>query len=289
MSFRRADCLVGLGLVAVTAVGLWAFLPSESATRVFGLLDNVVGVESEKIDFPLPAAVAPGTPGMSVAIATYRRAELLKVFIPRYLKEPFINEIVISDDFNSNDAQTLRDWLPTSGISPHDQARVSIYNDTGARLGSFQNKVRAIALAKYSWIALIDSDNFATSAHYWGPLIAFWNATYGSAPPPPGNRTAERRAIHAGAWHKWNDINSPDAHLAFDNMGIATVCTRDGELAPPGSHRDPLASLGAGCWEEAFKGSYLFFNLGNHVMHRATFLPPLREYSPAYVLCGFFL
>jgi hypothetical protein len=63
--------------------------------------------------------------GVTIAMATYKRIALLKLTIPIYLQVPIIRDIVISDDFNSGDAQALRDWLPTSGISLEDQVRRS--------------------------------------------------------------------------------------------------------------------------------------------------------------------
>lgn len=243
-----------------------------------------------------------GAHGMSVTIATYRRARFLKLYIPHYLKVPFINEIIICDDFNSTDAKELRDWLAASDIPKHDQARVSIYNDTGERLGAFRNKVRAMSLARYSWVALLDSDNYGSPERYWDPLIQFWNSTYGSAPPPPGNRTAEIRAIYPGGWYAVSEpFSTITGRASF--YGLRSYCTSNGDLIPDGGPPDPSPAVGRGCWEMAYPREtvlvsparastlqcgimlshpppppVLQFNLGNHVMHKATFLPPLREF-----------
>jgi hypothetical protein len=197
------------------------------------------------------AAYAP-VRGVSVAIASYRRAAMLKAYIPRYLDVPIVREVVISDDYNSSDAHELRQWLPISGLSEEQQSRVVIFGDTGGKLGSFRNKVRAISLSRQDWVALIDSDNFASPEHYWAPLVKFWEDTYGSAPPPAGNREAESRSIHPSVWCTTNELLAPP-RCNPSMMRVVENCTRTGDLTPPGGlpRDDPLAAIGKGCWESA--------------------------------------
>jgi hypothetical protein len=131
------------------------------------------------------------------------------------------------------------------------QARVAVYNDTGSRIGALRNKVRALGLAKQDWVALLDSDNFASPEHYWRPLIAFWNSTFGSAPPEDGNRAAEIRSVHPGAYWKTKELLKPADVFGRDLSVVAALCTRNGDLNP-NRVPDPLRSIGSGCWEKAF-------------------------------------
>ena len=185
---------------------------------------------------------------VTVAIATYNRIVPLKLFIPRYLAVPLVGDIVISDDYGSNDADALRAWLPTSGLSPADQSRVHIYSNTSTRLLGLRNKVRALGYAGCDWAALVDSDNYASPEHYWGPLAAYWNTTYGSAPPPRGTFDAERRSINPPAWMITNELLKPgNPGRIFSDFW--RFCTRDGGMAEPNSQPDPLVAVGRDCWE----------------------------------------
>jgi len=195
---------------------------------------------------------SPPARGVSIAMASYRRAEVLKLFIPRYLNIPIVREIVICDDANSGDAAALRLWLPTTDIPPADQARVRIIDsETSVRLGGFRNKVRCLSLAQQDWVSLIDSDNFASPEHYWGPLSAFWNATYGAAPPPPGAHEAERRVMSPSAWMVTDTVWGPP-RIVESWHDIGSVCDNRGEPGPLG-RVDPLGAVGLGCWETAFR------------------------------------
>ena len=187
--------------------------------------------------------------GVSIVISTYRRADMLKMFIPIYLTVPIVHEVLISDDIDSGDADELRKWLPASGLSLDDQSKVSIYSNTGVRLGSFRNKVRGISLAKQDWVAIIDSDNFASPEHYWAPLVKFWESTYGSAPPPPGS-SAEKRSFHPGHFCRTRVLLEP-CEIVYNHTDVVSKCSRDGTPLPEGSPIDPLASVGLDCWNNA--------------------------------------
>lgn len=190
--------------------------------------------------------------GVSIVVATYRRAELLKLTIPRYLAVPIVQEIVISDDINSGDAEKLRYWLPSSGLSAEDQNKVKIFGDTGAKLGSYRNKVRAISLATQEWVAIMDSDNFASPEHYWAPLMSFWERTYGSSPPPP-NSPAEKRSFNPGHFCRTRRLLEDACEILQNHSDVAAKCTRDGSPAPEGTPIDPLAAVGLKCWYNAVR------------------------------------
>lgn len=81
----------------------------------------------------------------------------LSEYLVKYLDNPYISEIVITDE-NGNDIEKIKHNFPES------KKLVLIKNDY--RLGPFLNKIKACSAAKNEWIALIDSDNFA-HFHYF--------------------------------------------------------------------------------------------------------------------------
>lgn len=88
----------------------------------------------------------------SLCIPTIDRYDtFLRENLEKYLQNPYIDEIIITDE-NGNDYNKL--------LANFKDNRIKLYkNDT--ILGSFLNKLKACKLAKNEWIALIDSDNFA--------------------------------------------------------------------------------------------------------------------------------
>lgn len=95
----------------------------------------------------------------SLCIPTMNRYDnFLKYFLPEYLKNPLIGEIIISDE-TGEDAQKIYD--NTALISP--KIRLFVNEE---RLGPFHNKLQAAKLATNEWIALIDSDNFADEDYF---------------------------------------------------------------------------------------------------------------------------
>jgi len=108
--------------------------------------------------FKKPAASVPKPtiPPLSLCIPTMDRWNFLKVNIPEYLKNPYIAEIVISDE-NGHDAEKIRETFKDPKI------RISV-NET--RLGPFLNKRKVVSLASNDFICLMDSDNFAPLAYF---------------------------------------------------------------------------------------------------------------------------
>jgi hypothetical protein len=84
------------------------------------------------------------------------RWDFLKVNLPKYLTNPYITEIVISDE-NGADADKIR----TTFTDP--KIRVSV-NET--RLGPFLNKHKVIEMASNAFVCLMDSDNFAPIEYF---------------------------------------------------------------------------------------------------------------------------
>jgi hypothetical protein len=103
-----------------------------------------------------------------------RYDNFLKYFLPIYLKNPLIGEIIISDE-TGEDAQKI--YADAALIDPkirlfvneerplngHSASKKFSAED---RLGPFRNKLQAAKLATNEWIALIDSDNFADEDYF---------------------------------------------------------------------------------------------------------------------------
>jgi hypothetical protein len=97
-----------------------------------------------------------GVVPLSLCIPTMNRWDFLKVNIPQYLTNPYITEIVISDE-NGKDAEKIR----TTFTDP--KIRVYVNNSC---LGPFLNKNRVVSLAKNPFVCLMDSDNFAPLSYF---------------------------------------------------------------------------------------------------------------------------
>lgn len=93
---------------------------------------------------------------LSLCIATMNRWKFLSINLPKYLENPYIGEIIISDE-NGNDAKMIQENIQDS--------RIKVYiNET--RLGAFRNKRKAVSYATLPWVCLMDSDNFAPIEYF---------------------------------------------------------------------------------------------------------------------------
>ena len=100
----------------------------------------------------------------SLVITTYNRYDTyLKINIPKYLQNPYINEIIISDDC-SDDYEKL--------ITNFNDAKLKIIKQS-KNLGALRNKITACTYATSEWICLMDSDNFA-DIDYFEALLTYW-------------------------------------------------------------------------------------------------------------------
>lgn len=107
----------------------------------------------------------------SLCIPTMDRYDnFLSVNLPKYIDNPFIDEIVISDE-NGNDVEKIK-----KNIKNLDKFNFNINSE---RKGVFYNKLHCCKLAKNEWIALIDSDNFA-DINYFNVADKFLNNIYKS-------------------------------------------------------------------------------------------------------------
>jgi glycosyltransferase involved in cell wall biosynthesis len=96
-------------------------------------------------------------PRISLCIATYNRFDtFLEKNLKMYLENPYIHEIVITDE-DGKDMEKIQ--------STFSSPKLFVYkNDTV--LGAFLNKNRAVSLAQQDWICLMDSDNYAPPAYF---------------------------------------------------------------------------------------------------------------------------
>ena len=99
---------------------------------------------------------ATGTVPLSLCIPTMNRWEFLQINLPKYLQNPYISEIVISDE-NGADAAQIRAHFNNPKI------RVSVNN---TRLGPFLNKRKVVSMASNKFVCLMDSDNFAPLSYF---------------------------------------------------------------------------------------------------------------------------
>lgn len=96
----------------------------------------------------------------SLCIATMDRYDqFLSKFIPKYLENPLIKEIIISDENGKDNEKIKANFLPHIG-----EKIFCFTNDQ--RLGPFLNKLNALKHSQNHWVSLIDSDNFAPEKYF---------------------------------------------------------------------------------------------------------------------------
>lgn len=93
----------------------------------------------------------PPLPSLSIAIATMRRWSFLKDSLPLYLGRPEVAEVVVCDETGEDYEAILK-----SSFGTHPKLRIF---KNPARLGIYENKLKAASLATQDWIAVLDSDN----------------------------------------------------------------------------------------------------------------------------------
>ena len=104
----------------------------------------------------LPQSTVPEHLKVSLCIPTMNRWDFLKANIPQYLANPYIQEIVISDE-NGQDAAQIRATFNDPKI------RVDVNQK---QLGPFLNKRKVVSLAKGPFVCIMDSDNFAPVSYF---------------------------------------------------------------------------------------------------------------------------
>jgi len=94
----------------------------------------------------------------SLCIPTMDRFDkFLSKYLPEYIKNDLITEIIIHDE-NGNDIKKIKE----SNIKSE---KLKLFSNK-ERLGPFLNKLESCKKAQNTWIALIDSDNFASEEYF---------------------------------------------------------------------------------------------------------------------------
>jgi hypothetical protein len=83
--------------------------------------------------------------------------QFLVNYLPKYLENEFIDEIIITDE-NGNDVEKINQQFGNV-------EKLKLYKNE-IKLGPFLNKLKACCYAKNEWIVLMDSDNFADENYF---------------------------------------------------------------------------------------------------------------------------
>ena len=94
---------------------------------------------------------------ISLCIPTMNRWEFLKINLPKYLQNPYIGEIIITDE-------TGEDFEILTKVYK-DNSKIKVFKNN-KRLGGFLNKLQCMKYASYDWICLLDSDNYADLSYF---------------------------------------------------------------------------------------------------------------------------
>ncbi len=98
-----------------------------------------------------PLALAPAA-FLTIAIPTMRRWAFLKETLPVFLSRPEVAEVIICDE-TGEDIEQIKQTPLTQ-----DPKLRCIRNEKV--LGIYENKRKALSLAKTDWVAILDSDNY---------------------------------------------------------------------------------------------------------------------------------
>lgn len=98
-------------------------------------------------------------PPISLCIPTMKRWDFLKNYLPNYLNNPYIHEIVICDE-TGEDIKKIQETYGNF-------SKLKLYTNE-KRLGAFLNKEKVVRLASNEWVCLVDSDNFVSKKYFEG-------------------------------------------------------------------------------------------------------------------------
>ena len=104
---------------------------------------------------------------LSLCIPTMNRWNFLQVYIPKYLTNKYIKEIIIVDE-------TGEDYSRITDVYKN-EPKLKVYKNE-KRLGPFLNKIECMKKATCEWICLMDSDNFA-DIDYFDTFFSYVNNT----------------------------------------------------------------------------------------------------------------
>jgi len=210
-------------------------------------------------------------PKVSLCIPTMRRWSFLKESIPKYLENPYIDEIVISDEDGADNREIFREF----GASC---AKLRLFSNT-QKLGVFLNKQAAAERASHDWVCLIDSDNYAPPSYFdaWAAQYEVNNDLIVYAP----SRTFSSKT-HGGFDYRHLtgiDINSKN-YKEFFKMPSAECCLNTANYIF-NKHTFMKAKCFAGdndcITSDTMYKNYLLFHLANATMR----IIPKMEYDHA--------
>lgn len=130
-----------------------------------------------------------------MAIPTMRRWSFLKESLPVYLAQEEVAEVIITDETGEDAAA-----IAASEFRDNPKLRV-IVNES--RLGIYENKRKVLGLAKTTWVALLDSDNYFSDD--WFDLVK-------------DAITSNTNMIYASADFKTSDIRSGEVTRPCKNF-----------------------------------------------------------------------
>jgi len=113
---------------------------------------------------------------LTIAIPTMRRWDFLKDTLPIYLARPEVLEVILCDE-TGEDCSAAE----ASGLAADPKLR--LYRNE-KRLGIYENKRKALSLARGSWVGVFDSDNIFTDESFEVLSTVDWSKRdriYGSA------------------------------------------------------------------------------------------------------------
>jgi len=173
----------------------------------------------------------------SLCIPTMDRYDdFLSKYLPTYLENDLINEIIITDE-NGNDIEKIKETLPNN------DKLILIQNDS--RLGPFLNKIKACSYAKNEWIALIDSDNFADKNYF---VVA-------------------KNYIEKNQITQKNIILSPSkANPRFDFTHLNNFIYKNGNFIKNKDNENILFKNNT--WHPIYSHSEVFMNAGNYIINK---------------------
>jgi len=103
----------------------------------------------------------------SLVITTYNRFDNFLINnIPKYLNNPYISEIIISDDCSDDYDKLINVYANELKIKIIKQPK---------NLGALKNKITACTYATKDWICLMDSDNYC-DIDYFDALVKYWQS-----------------------------------------------------------------------------------------------------------------
>jgi hypothetical protein len=188
---------------------------------------------------------------ISVCIPTMRRFSFLKTSIPKYLENPHVSEVVITDE-------TGEDYDAITSAFSHPKLRV-YRNET--RLGMLKNKLRAASYATSDYVAILDSDNYA-GPQYFKSLKTFLQ-THSA---PESSLFLPSRAKPNFDYTRW--CGTPITHSTVKSLYPAIdTCLNTMNLVLPRSFLETIDILSdrpmcdeIGCYDSKYFVLYCLFN-----------------------------